>query len=85
MDKGQISRALKPMISKGLVVSETHQTDNRQTLLSLSTEGQAIHDSTVTVMRERQVNLTQNVAEQDLQTFFDVLEKIYQNAEVPET
>lgn len=84
MDKGQISRAVKPMIDRGLLAQKTHHQDSRQTILSLTDAGQDIHDRTVGFMRERQTKLVADVSDEDLETFYRVLNSIYENAETPE-
>ncbi len=76
MDKGQISRALKSLTAKGCVATRTSASDQRQSLLSLSPAGIAIHRRLVAIMRRRQERLTQAMSDTELETLYAVLEKL---------
>ena len=83
MDKGQISRAVKPLIDRGLLEPCEHEKDSRQTILCLTNRGQEVVDEHSKIMRARQDSLTQNIEDDELDVFYRVLEKLYKNAEVP--
>ena len=74
MDKGQISRAIKRLLEAGHLISKHSQTDGRQSLLSLSESGKALHARVIPVMMDRQHGLVDGIDETDLLTFYKVLE-----------
>ena len=84
MDKGQISRAVKPLIRKGLLETKEHAKDSRQTILRLSERGSEIVRRNSEVMRNRQERLTHNISQDELDTFYSVLDKLFENTEMPE-
>lgn len=84
MDKGQISRAVKRLIDKKILETGDHAKDNRQTILRLSEPGKKIVTDNFEVMRDRQQRLTQNISDQELDVFYGVLERLYENAEMPD-
>lgn len=84
MDKGQISRAVKPLASAGLLASVEHEHDHRQTILQLTPRGKSIVDANVQIMRERQAQLTHDIDDAELEAFYRVLDKLQNNIEMPE-
>ena len=76
MDKGQISRAVKKLIESGYLRARIDQGDGRQTQLSLTDKGVAIHERLISIMRARQEHLVEDLSEAELETFFKVLESL---------
>lgn len=85
MDKGQVSRAVKQLIENGYLTSKSSENDARQSILSLSDSGAELHARLITVMRDRQMRLIQNISESDLRTFYKVLDTLAaQSGPVPD-
>jgi len=76
MDKGQLSRKMRAMIDKGLVLSEPDQTDQRQQILKLSEAGRDMNEKLMPMMRERQARLVRDISQSDLETFLQVLDAL---------
>lgn len=83
MDKGQISRGIKPLIERGLVKTSEHEQDNRQTILALTDEGSKIVRENSKIMRARQQRLTHDISDAELKLLYDILDRLYDNAEMP--
>lgn len=79
MDKGQISRAIKGLLSAGYLTSQNNARDARQSLLQLSKKGEAVYDRLINVMRQRQRDLTLGIEDAELEAFYRVLEKLEGN------
>ena len=84
MDKGQISRAVKPLIDRGLLDPAEHARDNRHPILRLSDVGAEIVRENSQVMRGRQERLTHNISDEELATLYELLDKLFDNAKMPE-
>lgn len=80
IDKGQVSRAVKSLKGRALLKAGAAATDQRQQTLTLSAQGRAVFERVVVVMRKRQEMLTQDIAPEDLRTFFSVLDKLQARA-----
>ena len=81
IDKGQLSRKIKGMIDRGLIVTSPDPIDMRQHTLRLSVAGRQTHDRVLPVMQARQQRLKAGLGEVEIDTFLDVLECIYNNAD----
>lgn len=79
MDAGLFSRNLKSLIADGLILSRTDPNDNRQQVLRLSKRGHNQYKRAYPFMKERRDNLTKGISEEDLDSFFRVLESIEKN------
>ncbi len=84
MDKGQISRGLKPLIGRGLIQKSDHAQDNRQTILALTDLGTTTVVENQKIMRKRQERLTRDMSDEELETFYTLLDRLYDNTEMPE-
>jgi DNA-binding MarR family transcriptional regulator len=76
LDKGLLSRNLKALVSKGIVLTKQDQTDHRAQLLSLSPKGKEIFQRTLPVSQKRQSLLNETLTKDELETFHRVLEKL---------
>jgi len=83
MDKGQISRAVKQLIDRGFLSANAHVIDQRQTMLSLTDRGQSEVTENIKIMHARQKRLTQHIDDHELAAFYRVLDKLYENADMP--
>jgi DNA-binding MarR family transcriptional regulator len=52
MDKVAVSRAVARLLARGLLARDTHGDDRRRSVLSLSREGQGVHDQVVPLALE---------------------------------
>lgn len=82
MDKGQLSRKLKAMISKGLLRAEQDQADQRVQHLHLTAEAERLSDVIMPSMQARQELLLGKVSPEDLATFYSVIEKLEKASKV---
>ncbi|WP_462148073.1 MarR family winged helix-turn-helix transcriptional regulator [Pseudoalteromonas gelatinilytica] len=73
MDKSTVSRAVKSLLSRELIVAKANPTDKRASLLSLSAEGIALHEQIVPLANEWQARLVSGLDSQALQQFMDTL------------
>ncbi|WP_273498781.1 MarR family winged helix-turn-helix transcriptional regulator [Lentibacter algarum] len=81
IDKGQLSRKISVMVSKGLVRTEPHETDHRQQKLSLTDKALDINAQMMPIMQKRQDQLVAEVTPEDLEVFFNVLTAIEKASE----
>ena len=73
MDKSTVSRAVKSLLSRELIVAKANPTDKRASLLSLSAEGIALHEQIVPLANEWQARLVSGLDSQALQQFMHTL------------
>jgi len=73
LDKGLVSRNVSMLIRDGLVTSAPDKTDTRVRILQLTEAGQAIYDTALPRMRQRQVDLRSTVSAGELETFLRVI------------
>jgi DNA-binding MarR family transcriptional regulator len=76
MDKGQLSRKIKTLVERGIVISEPDETDARQQILHLSARGIDLNTELMPMMRRRQKLLVEDISEGELEVFLKVLDKI---------
>lgn len=81
MDKGQLSRKLKNLISKQYVGSTSNDSDGRQQILSLCPKGKAVYKQLLPIMRQRQDDLIENISSEDLAIFNQVLDQLSANVQ----
>lgn len=76
IDKGLLSRNLKVLVESGHVVIERCREDQRRLLISLTDAGRAAYRDIVPVMRARNLKLTFDISENELDIFMSVLDRI---------
>ncbi len=76
IDKAQVSRAVKALVRKAYIASEIDPDDHRQSLLSLTPEGQAVYDRVVPLMRARQRHMTDALTADEIATMFSVIDRL---------
>ena len=76
MDKGQLSRKIKAMVNKSLLRIETDKSDQRVQHLHLTEQALLLSRQLMPVMEARQTLLLKDVSEQDLKTFYSVVDKL---------
>jgi DNA-binding MarR family transcriptional regulator len=82
MDKGLLSRRLKSLIDEGLVLSDIDKTDSRVHPLRLSAKGKALFDATQPHMRARQKGINAHLTEEEVETLFQIFDKLDRAAEI---
>ena len=73
VDKGWISRSLRGLEARGLVVRTRHPTDSRASLVLLTEDGVALVQSFAPVAEARNRRLLAGLDEQEVQRLFDAL------------
>ena len=76
IDKGQISRTVRSLADKGLLVAKHRKGSQRQIELRLSPDGKALHRRIVAIMTNRQRHLTREFTSEELAAFRSALEKL---------
>ena len=76
LDKGQLSRATKTLMTKGLLQSRVKADDHRQNLLTITKSGKETHDKIFPVMQARQSGLAAHLSKEELEGFLSVLTKL---------
>lgn len=78
MDKGQISRTVKNMLSNELVVNESGTTKTRNVRLSLTEKGRKVHEQVGMMMDQRNSEMLEMMSEDQRAALFqglDIIEK----------
>ncbi|MEM7299538.1 MAG: MarR family winged helix-turn-helix transcriptional regulator [Pseudomonadota bacterium] len=76
IDKGQLSRKIKSMVSKGLLTVEIDKKDQRQQHLRLTEDAERLSQRMMPKMEARQNLLLVDVSGEDLAIFYSVVDKI---------
>jgi DNA-binding MarR family transcriptional regulator len=79
MDKGAVSRTLRSMESKKLIVLRTDEDDGRLKLASLSPKGKKMHDLIVDFQLEREKSLLSGLSAAEVEVFIDLLTRTRAN------
>lgn len=79
LDKAAVSRSLKLLSEKGLLVSEQPSNDPRKRLWRLSDEGLKTHAALLAVALSCARELVSDVPQEDLNTFLNVMRKMLEN------
>ena len=82
MDRGLLSRVVKELITRGLLLSQHSPTDKRQTQLYLTPDGWALHKKCIAFTKERNAVMTGSLTPHEEAEFSRVLDiLIKENAE----
>ena len=76
IDKGQISRTVRSLAKKGLLLAKQRKGSRRQVELRLSTDGKALYRRIVAIMTNRQRHLTREFTSEELAAFHSALDKL---------
>lgn len=76
LDKGQLSRAVKTLAAKDLLVSRVNSDDHRQNLLALTASGRTTFEQILPIMQKRQAGLTENFSSNDMATLLSLLDRL---------
>ena len=80
IDKTQISRAVKALIEKGYLSARDDPNDHRQSFLSLTPEGRAVHAHLLPHMQDRQHALMADISEKEIAVTYSVIDRLEQAA-----
>ena len=82
MDRGLLSRVVKELITRGLLLSQPSPTDKRQTQLYLTPDGWALHKKCIAFTKQRNAVMTQGLTPQEEAEFSRLLDLLIEtNAE----
>ena len=79
-DRGQLSRAVKTMVERGLVTRQ-RKPGGPEIEIALSSEGRAIYQQMVEWFRERDRILTANLGKEDIAVMSEVVEAMTERAQ----
>ena len=80
MDKGQLSRKIRSLIEKGLLVSSQDKRDQRKQVLTTTAEAESMLDKMMPILQERQEFLTKGLSQSDLDAYYRVMEHLFDAA-----
>ena len=76
IDKGQLSRAIKQLVKKEILLSTESKEDARLIEITTTLKGKKLHDKMLKFSVERNEEIIQGLTSEDLREFFRILEKI---------
>ena len=76
IDKGQLSRAIKQLVKKDILVSRGSDIDARLVEISTTPKGRKLHDSMLNYSAERNEIIVQDLMKSECNELFRLLEKI---------
>ena len=80
IDKGQLSRAIKQLVKKDILVSKGSNIDARLVEISTTPKGRKLHDSMLNYSAERNEIIVQGLTKLECKELFRLLEKITQSS-----
>jgi len=76
LDKGQVSRSVKSLTTKGYITSGADKSDARAQILQVTASGEALKERVLPHMLKRQERLVRHVSHDDLVAFQRVLDHL---------
>ena len=76
IDKGQLSRAIKQLVKKEILLSTESKKDARLIEITTTLKGKKLHDKMLKFSVERNEEIIQGLTSEDLREFFRILETI---------
>ena len=76
IDKAQVSRAVKTLITKGYLDARTDPDDNRQSILTLTPAGAEVHARILPLMQARQHHMMDGLSEEDVARIYDIIDHL---------
>ena len=76
IDKGQLSRAIKQLVKKEILLSTESKEDARLIEITTTLKGKKLHDKMLKFSVERNEEIIQGLTSEDLREFFRILETI---------
>jgi len=78
-DKGQITRIIKELITKGLITKQLNQNDKRSHFIFLTEQGQAYYQTLKNADNEAIALMKASISQEELDTFLRVGQRMLQN------
>lgn len=82
MDKGQLSRVIKSLIAKNLLVTDSVSSDQRTFLLKTTRKGRDLHDRLFAFARQRNEMIISEMTRAEIDQFSRLLRKFADNVEL---
>ena len=82
LDPAMISRALKQLEDRALVLSQRDTADRRSRLLSLTAEGAQLYETVIPIMRKRQEALLGSLSQEERNLAFGIIDKLMDAAQL---
>ncbi|WP_084652425.1 MarR family winged helix-turn-helix transcriptional regulator [Ottowia thiooxydans] len=79
MDKASVSRALKAMQARGLIIISLDDSDGRLRVASITPKGRAVHDKILELALERERALLSVLDAQERETLIHLLHRLHDN------
>lgn len=80
IDRAQISRTATALEQRGLLVRRTAETDRRESILSLTSEGLALHRTFAGGLQARNTRMFADLSETEIDTLMDALDRVIATA-----
>ena len=84
MDKAQVSRAVRSLVDKGYMTSQTNPDDLRQIILELTETGRALHTRVLPRMQARQRALLAGFSDAQIVQLYTMIDQLESAAELRE-
>ena len=81
MDKVTVSRAVRNLRDRGLVLRAKHKSDGRASLLRLSEDGRAVYDEIAPLATRVELELLDDMAEDEVRALTALLQRLEARAE----
>ena len=78
MDKGGVSRSMKMLLDRGLIMARDSATDARSVELALTAKGHAVHDRIARVSAERERRLLAGLSKAQVRSLVVTLQRLDQ-------
>ena len=82
LDKSSVSRAVQALLRRRDVAATADQTDNRRTVLTLTGQGETLHDRILTSSLARERLLLHGLTQDERRTLFDLLSRLSANMDL---
>lgn len=80
MDKVTVSRAVRALVDRGLILRRENETDRRSTLLCLSDDGMAVYEEVAPVTLGAERDLLDGLEPEEIQQLMDLLDRLRDRA-----
>lgn len=80
-DKGQLSRVVHQLVSRGSIVSEQSPTDARSQILSMTAKGKELHSEVIALTAERNERAVAQLSRSECETLMFLLKKLTRSNE----
>ncbi len=81
MDKVAVSRAVRALVERGLVLRSAHSRDKRSSLLDLTDDGRGVYAEIAPIALEAELKLLEGLSEEEAELLARLLERIRSRAQ----